>query len=81
MPFDPKDALEFYNAMMQSLSKEWLLLFADTKHVISCDNVPDMLNFKIIIDDNLFYYNHVPSLLHYFLVLSKCLRNIACHLY
>ena len=69
--------------MMQSLRKEWLLLFADTKHVISCDNVPDTLicNDEIIIDDNLFYYNHVPSLLHYFLVLSKCLRNIACHLY
>ena len=54
--------------MMQSLRKEWLLLFADTKHLvritqttltIRCDD-------KIIIDDILLYSNHIPTFLHYF---------------
>ena len=68
MPFDPKNAPVFYTTMIQYLRKEWLLLFADTKHVISCDNVSNTLicNDKIIIDDGLLYSNHVPSLLHYF---------------
>ena len=68
MSFDRKNSPAFYTAMMQSLRKEWLLLFTNTKHVISCDNVPNTLicNDKIIIDNSLLYFNHVPSLLHYF---------------
>ena len=67
MPFDPKNSPAFYTAMMQSLRKEWLLFFTNTKHVISCDNVPNTLicNDKITIDDILLYSNHVPSLFHY----------------
>ena len=68
MPFGPKHFPTFYIAMMQSLRTDWLLLFADTKHVISRDNVPDtfICNDKTIIDDILLHSNHVPSLLHYF---------------
>ena len=68
MPFGCNTSLEFYTTMMQSLRKEWLFLFTDTKHVISYDTVPIALicNDKIIIDDILPYSNHVPSLLHYF---------------
>ena len=67
MPFGPKHSPTFHTAMMLSLRKEWLLLFADTKNVISCNNVPNTLicNDKIIIDDCLLYSIHVPSLLHY----------------
>ena len=52
--------------MMQSLRKEWLLLFADTKHVIRINSAPVSIvyNDNIIIDDILLYSNHVNTLLH-----------------
>ena len=81
MSFDPKNSPAFYTAMMQSLRKEWLILFTNTKHVISCDNVPNtsvMIRLSLTI-----FYSILTMYLHFFticLVLSKCLRNIACHL-
>ena len=58
----------FYNEMMQTLRKEWLLLHADTKHLIQLNSAPASIicNDKIIIDDVLLYSNHVNTLLHYF---------------
>ena len=50
MPFDPKNAPVFYTTMIQYLRKEWLLLFADTKHVISCDNVSNTLIYNVNYD-------------------------------
>ena len=41
-----KNTPAFYTDMMQSLRKEWLLLFADTKHVIYCDNLPNTLIYS-----------------------------------
>ena len=82
MHFGLKNTPAFYTVMIKPLRKECLLLFVDTKHVISCDTVPITLicNNKIIINDKLLYSNHAPSLLQYFPVLPKCLQNIACHL-
>ena len=53
---------------MQSLRKEWLLLYADTKHLIHFDSVHVTIicNEKIIIDDILLYSNNVNTLIHYF---------------
>ena len=54
--------------MMQTLRKEWLLLYADTKHLITIDSVPVTIicNDEIIIDDILLYSNNVNKLIHYF---------------
>ena len=54
--------------MIQSLRKEWLLLYADTKHLTHLDSVPVTIicNEKIIIDDILLYSNNVNTLIHYF---------------
>ena len=73
MPFGPKNAPAFYTAMMQSLHKEWLLLFADKKKFISYDNDPNTLtcNAKTIIDDVLLYSNHVPSFLRCFSCIAQ----------
>ena len=52
---------------MQTLHKDWLLLFADTKYLI-CETLdPDKViyNDRIIIDDILLYSKHVLTLLHY----------------
>ena len=40
LPFRPTDAQSFYTAMIQSLRREWLLLYADTKHLIRLNSVP-----------------------------------------
>ena len=63
-----KNTPAFYTDMMQSLRKEWLLLFTDTKHVTSHGTVPITLicDGKIIIYDILLFSNHMPSILHYF---------------
>ena len=73
LPFGPTNALSFYTAMMQSLRKEWLLLYADTKHLIHLDSAPVTFiwNEKIIIDDILFYSNSVNTLIHYFSCVTK----------
>ena len=54
--------------MIQSLRKEWLLLYADTKHLILLDSAPVAIicNDKIVIDDILLYSNNVNTLIHYF---------------
>ena len=77
MQFSPKNASAFYTAMMQYLREERLFLFADTKHVIHFDTVSVriMCNDKIIIDDILLYYNHVPTLLHHFACVAKVLTK------
>ena len=84
MPFGPKNALEFYTIMIQSLRKEWLLLFADTKHAISFDTVPVTLvcNDKMIIDDILLYFTYVPSYLHHFARVSQVFTKyrLSCEL-
>ena len=53
---------------MQSLRKEWLILFADTKHLVRVTQTTlnIMCDDKIIIDDILLYSNHIPTLLLYF---------------
>ena len=53
---------------MQTLRKEWLLLYADTKHFIHLNSsaVSIICNYKIIINDILLYSNHVNTLLQYF---------------
>ena len=84
LSFSPKHSPAFYTAMMQSLRKEWLLLFADTKHAISFDTVPVTLvcNDKIIIDDILLYFNYVPSYLHHFSRVSQVFTKycLSCEL-
>lgn len=54
--------------MMQALRKDWLLLYADTKHLIRLNSTPVSIvcSNKIIIDDILLYSNHVNTLIHYF---------------
>ena len=75
--FSPKNASAFYTAMMQYLREERFFLFADTKHVIHFDTVSVriMCSDKIIIDDILLYYNHVPTLLHQFACVAKVLTK------
>ena len=53
---------------MKSLRKAWLLLYADTKHLIHLDSAPVTIicNDKIVIDDILLYSNSINSLIHYF---------------
>ena len=46
MSFGPINTPAFYTDMMQSLRKEWLILFADTKNVIYCDNLPNTLIYS-----------------------------------
>ena len=66
--FGPTNAPGYYTAMMQRLRKEWLLLFATTKHLVHVTQptIEIMCDDKIIIDDILLYSNHVPTLLYYF---------------
>ena len=54
--------------MMQSVRKEWLLLFSTTKHLVrvTLPTIEIMCDDKIIIDDILLYSNHVPTFLNYF---------------
>ena len=68
MPFGPKNALAFYTAMMQTLRKEWLILFAEMKNSISIINPPTTIicDDKFIMNDILLFSNHNPTLLHYF---------------
>ena len=65
---------------MQYLSKEWLIFFVDTNHIIPIDTiyVTIIYNDKIIIDDISFSCCHVTTLLQYFFMSPKCLPNIAC---
>ena len=74
LPFGPTNDPGYYTAMMQSLRKEWLLLFATTKYLVrvTSPTIEIMYADKIIIDDILLYSNHVPI----FLVLPKYLPNI-----
>ena len=74
LPFGPTNDPGYYTAMMQSLRKEWLLLFATTKYLVrvTSPTIEIMCADKIIIDDILLYSNHVPI----FLVLPKYLPNI-----
>ena len=53
--------------MMQSLQKEWLLLYVDTKHLIHLDSAPVTIicNEKNIINDILLYSNNVNTLINY----------------
>ena len=68
LPFGSTKLQYFYTAMIQSLRKEWLLLYADTKHLIHLDSSPVTIicNDKIIIDDFLLYSNNLNTLIHYF---------------
>ena len=68
LPFGPTNAPGYYTAMMQSLRKEWLLLFSTTKHLVrvTLPTIEIMCDDKIIIDDILLYSNHVPTFLNYF---------------
>ena len=62
---------------MQTLHKDWLLMFADTKYLI-CETLdPDKVIYyeKNIIDDILLYSNHVSPFFITFIVLLKCLQN------
>ena len=68
LPFGPTNEPSFYTTMMHTLRKEWLLLYADTKHIIHLNSsaVSIICNYTIIIDDILLYSNHVNTLLQYF---------------
>ena len=73
MPFRPKNAPAFYTAMMQFLRADWTVLFNETKQTIKD---------RIIIDDLLFFSNHIPTLLHTFLALCRAsFHKIAPFLY
>ena len=67
LPFGSTNAPAFYTVMMQSLRKEWLLLFARLNSV----HVSIVCNDKIIIDDILLYSNHINTLIHYFSCVSQ----------
>ena len=66
MPFGPKNAPEFYTAMMQILRDDWIALFNETRHGIVDENAPKTIvcDDKIFINDILLYSNHTPTLLH-----------------
>ena len=68
MPFGPKNAPAFYTAMMQFLRGEWIIIFNETKDIISLTDSPTKIvyNDRIIIDNILLFSNHTPTLLHYF---------------
>ena len=68
LPFGPTNAQSSYTTIMQTIQKNWLLLYADTKHLIHLDSasVTIVYNDKIIIDDILLYSNNVNTLIHYF---------------
>ena len=67
LPFGSTNAPAFYTVMMQSLRKEWLLLFAR----LNSAPVSIVYNDKIIIDDILLYSNHINTLIHYFSCVSQ----------
>ena len=58
---------------MQILRKDWIPLFAETKSTILISNLPSTLicDDKIIIDDILPYFNHIPILLRYFSFIAQ----------
>ena len=73
MPFGLKNAPAFYTAMMQFLRDEWILLFNETRHIISLINSPAKViyNDRIIIDDILLFSNHTPTFLYYFSCVTR----------
>ena len=73
IPFGLKNAPAFYIAMVQMLCEDWLLLFAEIKSTIPISNLSSTLMYddKINIDKISLYFNHIPTLLHYFLVSYK----------
>ena len=79
--FGSTNAQYFYTAMIQSLRKEWLLLYADTKHLIHLDSSPVTIicNDKIIIDDFLLYSNNLNTLIHYFSCVTQVFTKYLLH--
>ena len=73
VPFGPKNAPVFNTAMMQILRDDWTALFNETRLSIIVEHSPNMIicDKKIVIDDILIYYNHTPTLLHYFSCVAK----------
>ena len=59
--------------MMQSLRKEWLILFIDMNHVIPIDTVfvTIICNDKVITDDILLYSNHVLTIIRHFFFVAQ----------
>ena len=82
MTFGPKNAPALYTAMMQFLRDDWNILFNGTRHIIQLSQLPTNIicNDRIIIDDILLFFNHIPTYLHYFPALRKFLQNIVFHL-
>ena len=77
LPFGPTNTPSFYTAMMQSLRKEWLLVYADTKHLIHLDSAPVTIicNEKNIINDILLYSNNVNTLINYLSCVAQVFTN------
>ena len=75
MPFGPKNAPVFYTAMTQPLREEWLFLFKETQNQLIIEYFPTTIIYddKIIMDDILISFNHIPILLYYFFVSIKFL--------
>ena len=73
MPFGPKNAPAVYTVMMQFLRGEWIILFNETKLIISLTNSPTKIvcNDRIIIDDIFLFSNHTPTLLYYFSCVAR----------
>ena len=73
MSFDPKNAPAVYTVMMQFLRGEWIILFNETKLIISLTDSPTKIvcNDRIIIDDIFLFSNHTPTLLYYFSCVAR----------
>ena len=68
MSFGPKNAPAFYTAMMKILHDESVILFHSTKECVPSDPSISKIfwDSKTIINDTLIFFNHIPTLLHYF---------------
>ena len=78
MRFSPKNAPEFYTAMIQFLREGWVVLFHEPRHIIVMTNSPSNIicDDHIIIEDMLSLFTHVSTILHDFSyaaqVFTKC---------
>ena len=66
--FGSKNSPFFYTGMMKILQDKLIIIFNDTKYIVQLNTslINIFCNDKTIINDTLLYFNHIPTLFHYF---------------
>ena len=69
-----------YTVMMQTLRKEYIVLFAEIRYSISITTSSTTMirDKKIIINDILIVSINIPTLLHYFICVAQVFTNTDC---